>query len=75
MSTAGSRLNGALLRAGLVDELSLVLLPALIGGTRTPFLFGSPELEADEKPTRLELISAEGESGGRVNLRYRVVQE
>jgi len=29
--TAGSKLNGALLRANLIDEVSLVLLPALIG--------------------------------------------
>ena len=72
--TAGSRLNGALLRAGLVDELSLVLLPALIGGVRTPHLFRGPDLGAAEWPTTLELVSVEGEPSGRVRLHYRVAR-
>jgi 2,5-diamino-6-(ribosylamino)-4(3H)-pyrimidinone 5'-phosphate reductase len=72
--TAGSRLNGALLRAGLVDEVSLVLLPALIGGTDTPTLFRSPELGEAEWPTRLELLSVRGEPLGRVCVRYRVTR-
>ncbi|MBN1270401.1 MAG: RibD family protein [Kiritimatiellae bacterium] len=71
--TAGSRLNGALLRAGLVDEISLVLLPAVIGGTRTPTLFRSPDLGPDAWPARLKLLSATGEPGGRVCLRYEVL--
>lgn len=71
--TAGSRLNGALLRAGLVDEVSLVLLPALIGGSETPQLFRGAELGPSDAPTHLELLSVEGESQGRVCLRYRVV--
>ena len=71
--TAGSRLNGALLRAGLVDEVSLVLLPALIGGSETPSLFRSPDLGPTDWPVRLRLLSADAEPGGRVNLRYRVV--
>ncbi len=74
VSTAGSRLNGALLRAGLVDEVSLILLPALIGGNKTPYLFVSPDLQPDEQPTRLELLSARGEPGGRVRLRYQIIR-
>jgi 2,5-diamino-6-(ribosylamino)-4(3H)-pyrimidinone 5'-phosphate reductase len=74
ISTAGSRLNGALLRAGLVDEVSLVLLPALVGGFKTPTLFWSDELRASEWPTRLELVSVESDNGGRVRLRYRVLR-
>ena len=35
LSTAGGGLNGALLRAGLIDELSISLLPALVGGLGT----------------------------------------
>jgi riboflavin biosynthesis pyrimidine reductase len=70
--TAGSRLNGALLRAGLVDELSLVLLPALIGGERTPHLFRSPELGPVDWPASLELVSVDGEPSGRVRLHYRL---
>ncbi len=71
--TAGSRLNGALLRAGLVDELSLVLLPALIGGTDTPYLFRSPDLGVTEWPARLGLLSVDSEPSGLVRLRYRIL--
>jgi 2,5-diamino-6-(ribosylamino)-4(3H)-pyrimidinone 5'-phosphate reductase len=75
VSTAGSRLNGALLRAGLVDEVSLVLLPALIGGTETPFLFASPDLGPDEAPCRLKLIDVQSQAQGRVCLHYEVLHE
>jgi len=73
VSTAGSRLNGALLRAGLVDEVSLVLLPAVIGGDATPTLFRSTELGPEEAPVPLELLSSKSEPAGRVCLHYRVV--
>ena len=75
LSTAGGKLNGALLRAGLVDEVNVEFLPAVIGGFATPSLFDSPELEPDEWPTRLELISTQVQAGGRVWLRYRVTQK
>lgn len=71
--TAGSRLNGALLRANLIDEVSLVLLPALIGGLETPVLFRCADLGPTDCPTRLELMSMDGEPAGRLHLRYRVV--
>jgi 2,5-diamino-6-(ribosylamino)-4(3H)-pyrimidinone 5'-phosphate reductase len=73
LSTAGGKLNGALLRAGLVDEINVEFLPAVIGGVETPSLFDSPALTPDEWPTRLKLISAQVQTGGRVWLRYEVV--
>jgi riboflavin biosynthesis pyrimidine reductase len=73
LSTAGGRLNGALLRAGLVDEINVEFLPALIGGRETPSLFSAPSLKPGEWPTRLELLSAQVQAGGRIWLRYRVV--
>ncbi|MRS12852.1 MAG: deaminase [Actinobacteria bacterium] len=72
VSTAGSRLNGALLRAGLVDEFDLAVLPALIGGCSTPVLFGCSDLASSEPPTPLELREVTREASGRVRLRYRV---
>jgi riboflavin biosynthesis pyrimidine reductase len=75
LSTAGGRLNGALVRAGLVDEVNIQFLPAIIGGFDTPSLFDAPNLKADEMPTRLNLISTHVEAGGRVWLRYEVVRE
>ncbi len=73
VSTAGGRLSGALLRAGLVDEINVEFFPAVIGGSKTPALFDSPELKPDEWPTRLKLISAQVQAEGRVWLRYQVV--
>ena len=76
LSTAGGRLNGALLRAGLIDEVNVEVLPALIGGRDTPTLYDSPALGPDEPLTQLKLISchaAATQAGGRVWLRYAVV--
>jgi len=73
LSTAGGRLNGALLRAGLVDEINVDFLPAVIGGFETPSLFDSPDLKPDEWPTRLKLIAAQVRQEGHVWLRYQVV--
>ncbi len=75
ISTAGGRLNGALARAGLVDEINLQLLPGIIGGFDTPSLFDSPPLRADEFPIRLNLVSAHVGTAGHVWLRYQVARE
>ena len=75
ITTSPGKLGGALLRAGLVDEVDLDFFPALIGGTRTPTLFESPELRAEEWPARLKLISARSGADGRVWLRYEVLRE
>ncbi len=74
-STAGGKLNGALVRAGLVDEINIFLHPGIIGGFDVPSLFDSPALRADEMPVRLNLISAQVQAGGRVWLRYQVARE
>jgi riboflavin biosynthesis pyrimidine reductase len=59
VSTAGGRLNGALLREGLVDEVDVAFLPAIIGGRGTPALFDAPPLSADEQPVRLSPITVD----------------
>lgn len=70
--TGGGRLGGAMLRAGLLDEIDLDILPVAIGGRGTPALFDAPPLGVDEWPTALELESAETFPDGRVRLRYAV---
>ena len=72
LSMAGGRLNGALLRAGLIDEVNVLFTPRLIGGTDTPTLYQSPDLADDEWPTPLALISAEVRADGVLWLRYEV---
>jgi riboflavin biosynthesis pyrimidine reductase len=74
LSTAGARLNGALLRASLVSEINLILRPVCIGGTATPSLFDGPDLRPDEWPTPLTLVSAYVRPSGYVWLRYTVVK-
>jgi 2,5-diamino-6-(ribosylamino)-4(3H)-pyrimidinone 5'-phosphate reductase len=74
LSTAGGKLNGALLRGGLVDEINIEILPVVIGGYETPSLFASPVLKSDEWPVQLNLTSAQVQAGGRVWLRYRVAR-
>jgi riboflavin biosynthesis pyrimidine reductase len=74
VSEAGGGLNGALLRAGLVDEIQLLVVPAVIGGRDTPSIFDGPELTDEESPTRLRLLSAHAESDGMLWLRYAVLR-
>jgi riboflavin biosynthesis pyrimidine reductase len=74
LCTGGGKLTGALLRAGLVDELNLILRPEAIGGTDTPTLFGSPDLGPDEPQTKFNLHSAQVRADGQLWLRYRTVR-
>ena len=51
---AGSKLNGSLLREGLVDELLLYLAPCLIGDQASG-LFNLPELASLDGKRRLQI--------------------
>lgn len=70
LSTAGGGLNGALLRAGLIDELHLTLAPALVGGLGTPSIMDGRPLAVGEAPTGLQLLSVQSDAGGSVRLHY-----
>jgi len=70
--TGGGQLGGAMLRAGLVDEIDVDLFPAVVGGRGTPALFDAPPLDAEEWPVRLELVSLDQLAGGTLRLRYAV---
>lgn len=75
VSTGGGRLNGALLRQGLVDEVVVEVCPALIGGTHTPALFTAPDLLPEQNPVQLELVSCQPAARGTVRLHYRIRKE
>ncbi|NHN55720.1 deaminase [Calidifontibacter sp. DB0510] len=64
VSEGGGGLNGALLRAGLVDEVNLVIAPMVVGGRGTPATFDGEPL-ADGIPAtamRLEHVEREGDA-------------
>lgn len=72
---SGATLNAAFLRAGLIDNLDIVVAPALIGGADTASLIGGPSFRSpDELGSMgvLELVKAEPLEGSYLRLRYRV---
>jgi 2,5-diamino-6-(ribosylamino)-4(3H)-pyrimidinone 5'-phosphate reductase len=70
MLEGGGRINGGMLRAGLIDEVSLLVAPVADGRIGTPALF---DVDGDEVPPyRLALDSIERRADDIVWLRYRV---
>jgi 2,5-diamino-6-(ribosylamino)-4(3H)-pyrimidinone 5'-phosphate reductase len=70
---SGGTLNGALLRAGLVDEISLLVAPYAVGGRSPATMFVADDL-VDDAVTRLELSGVERLRGDTVWLRYEVTR-
>jgi riboflavin biosynthesis pyrimidine reductase len=70
----GGGANGALLRAGLVDELNLILCPAVDGAKGAPGVFDSTDAGADRRApvTAMTLESSRALEGGAMLLRYRI---
>ena len=68
LADSGGSLSGALLNAGLVDEISLVGSPYLVGGEAAPSLFRF----LNEGPRPLKLETVESLASGEVWLRYRL---
>ncbi len=70
----GGIINGSMLAAGLIDELSLVVYPGIDGLASVPSIFEYPGAQ-DEFPASgqsLELLSSETRDNGIVWLRYRL---
>ena len=68
MLEGGGGINGSMLRAGLVDELSVLVVPVADGRTNVPSLFDAGETVT---PVRLELDGVETLETGIVWMRYR----
>ena len=71
---SGGRLNGALLRAGLVDEVHLLVCPWLSGGSSPRMSFVADDLAPGATGTRLERTGVEPFDDGAVLLSYRVAR-
>jgi riboflavin biosynthesis pyrimidine reductase len=73
MLEGGGGANGALLRAGLIDELSLVINPTIDGSSATPSVFNSGDRDLGPAPIEhMTLTSHEVLDGGAVWLRYKL---
>ena len=70
----GGGSNGAFLRAGLVDEISLAILPAVDGAKGAPSVFDSSDKDAGvPAPIKsMTLQSSQVLDGGAVWLRYQL---
>ena len=70
----GGGSNGAFLRAGLIDEISLAICPAVDGAKGAPSIFDSSDRDAGVSApiTSMTLASTEVLEGGVVWLRYRL---
>jgi 2,5-diamino-6-(ribosylamino)-4(3H)-pyrimidinone 5'-phosphate reductase len=72
---SGGTLSGVLLRAGLVDEVSLLIHPHLAGGAGRRSFFRQQGLGGPEESIRLRLTHLERMRDDIVWLRYLVVRE
>ncbi len=71
---SGGVLNGALLRAGLVNEVSLLINPYLVGGTTPRSIFVASDLDSEEGVIPLKLTHVETVRENHLWLRYEVVK-
>jgi len=73
MLEGGGGANGALLRAGLVDEISLVICAVVDGSTGGPIVFNSGDTDLGPAPIEsMTLTSHEVLENGAVWLRYKL---
>jgi 2,5-diamino-6-(ribosylamino)-4(3H)-pyrimidinone 5'-phosphate reductase len=71
---SGGILNGALLRAGLVDEVSVVISPSLAGGNTPNSIFQAEGLGFQQGIISLKLVQFERLEGDAIWLRYEVIK-
>lgn len=71
MLEGGGNINGSFLRQGLIDELSLLVVPVVDGRGATPTLFDNSA--AGIEPHRLSLQGVERRPGDVILLHYRMV--
>jgi riboflavin biosynthesis pyrimidine reductase len=68
----GGNVNGSLMAAGVIDELSILLAPALDGALGVTGVFEVPDPRGLAGKARLRLTSSETLEHGLVHLRYAV---
>ncbi len=72
MLEGGGAFNGAMLEAGLANEISQVIVPAVDGGTGITGLFEVPNSRNTSVAAKLRLIKTKIMPRGVIWLRYKV---
>lgn len=70
---SGGTLNGVMLRAGLVNEVSVLVHPSMVGGMTLHSIFQAPDLTSFEGVIQLKLKNFEKVKNDMVWLHYEVV--
>ncbi len=71
---SGGILNGILLRAGLVNEVSILISPSLVGGFSPNSFYRAPDLKSSEGVISLNLTHMERLREDIIWLRYKVTK-
>ncbi len=66
----GGKINGGFLKAGLIDEMSLMIAPGIDGRSDQPSVFDG--IAPDAEPVQLKLQSCKAYDSGTVWMRYHV---
>jgi len=69
----GGIVNGSFLKAGLIDELSQLVMPFADGSIGTSTLFDAEQGYTKRKATKLRLKSAKTLAGGVIWMRYDII--
>ena len=75
MLQGGGKFNGAMLRAGLVDEISHLTVPVADGGLGVASMFDIPGKPPAKAAAKLRLLSHKLMPGGVIWARYRVIEK
>lgn len=73
---SGGEMNSVLLRAGLIDELSIVIAPLAVGGRSTPTLIDGSSIQSKRDLGQirpLQFVSMDTLSDSYLHLKYRVI--
>lgn len=72
---SGGTLNGVLLREGLVDEVSVLIHPYLVGGISPRSLYRAPDLASEDGVIKLHLLKVNLIENELIWAHYEVVRE
>jgi riboflavin biosynthesis pyrimidine reductase len=75
MLQGGGKFNGAMLHAGLVDEISHITVPVADGGAGVPSMFDIPGEAPVKAAAMLRLVSRKLLPGGVTWVKYKVVRK